>query len=368
MTARELAKLARHIIQTYPELLQALRRARIHLEQDPPAQPQSAAGDEHRRGRPEDRLHQGSRLRPGRLGGAERLAPDRGRQRAQDRRRSAPTRPRSCWNGASTISSRACCSPKARASPRPRSMAARRATCRWWRSGAVQLMVPRGAREKIIARVVYTGPVPAPVQKGQKIGMLKVWRGDVHGARSAAAGGRERRHRQSVAAAPSTPPRELVHRPVPRRHPAAIMRRKSAPAMRGERFAAGRLLDYRRACADDSSPSKAARAPASRPMRPAGAAACGARHRRRAHARARRLARRRDHPACAAVGRGQAARAERRGDPVRRGARRPCAHHHRAGAGARPLGDLRPLHRFDQGLSGHARPGRSDADPGRSNG
>jgi len=42
----------------------------------------------------------------------------------------------------------------------------------------VRLMVPRGSREKIIARVVYTGPVPAPVQQGQKIGMLKVWRGD----------------------------------------------------------------------------------------------------------------------------------------------------------------------------------------------
>jgi D-alanyl-D-alanine carboxypeptidase (penicillin-binding protein 5/6) len=42
----------------------------------------------------------------------------------------------------------------------------------------VRLMVPRGTREKIIARVVYTGPVPAPVEQGQKIGMLKVWRGD----------------------------------------------------------------------------------------------------------------------------------------------------------------------------------------------
>jgi D-alanyl-D-alanine carboxypeptidase (penicillin-binding protein 5/6) len=44
--------------------------------------------------------------------------------------------------------------------------------------GEVRLMVPRGTREKIIARVVYSGPVPAPVQQGQKIGMLKVWRGD----------------------------------------------------------------------------------------------------------------------------------------------------------------------------------------------
>ena len=42
----------------------------------------------------------------------------------------------------------------------------------------VRLMVPRGTREKIIARVVYSGPVPAPVRQGQKIGMLKVWRGD----------------------------------------------------------------------------------------------------------------------------------------------------------------------------------------------
>jgi D-alanyl-D-alanine carboxypeptidase (penicillin-binding protein 5/6) len=43
----------------------------------------------------------------------------------------------------------------------------------------VQLMVPRGVRERITARVVYSGPVPAPIHKGQKIGVLKVWRGDV---------------------------------------------------------------------------------------------------------------------------------------------------------------------------------------------
>jgi D-alanyl-D-alanine carboxypeptidase (penicillin-binding protein 5/6) len=43
---------------------------------------------------------------------------------------------------------------------------------------AVRLMVPRGVRERIIARVVYSGPVRPPVQKGQRIGTLKVWRGD----------------------------------------------------------------------------------------------------------------------------------------------------------------------------------------------
>jgi D-alanyl-D-alanine carboxypeptidase (penicillin-binding protein 5/6) len=42
----------------------------------------------------------------------------------------------------------------------------------------VRLMVPRGSRDRILARVVYSGPVRAPVQSGQKIGTLKVWRGD----------------------------------------------------------------------------------------------------------------------------------------------------------------------------------------------
>src|SRR5882757_7366464 len=43
----------------------------------------------------------------------------------------------------------------------------------------VRLMMARGVRERIIARVVYSGPVRAPLQKGSKIGILKVWRGDV---------------------------------------------------------------------------------------------------------------------------------------------------------------------------------------------
>ncbi len=40
----------------------------------------------------------------------------------------------------------------------------------------VRLMVPKTGSEKLIARVVYTGPVAAPIQKGQTIGTLKVWR------------------------------------------------------------------------------------------------------------------------------------------------------------------------------------------------
>jgi D-alanyl-D-alanine carboxypeptidase (penicillin-binding protein 5/6) len=44
--------------------------------------------------------------------------------------------------------------------------------------GPVRLMVPRNSRDKITARITYTGPVPAPVTKGQPIGRLKVWRND----------------------------------------------------------------------------------------------------------------------------------------------------------------------------------------------
>ena len=43
--------------------------------------------------------------------------------------------------------------------------------------GTVKLMMPREANERLLARIVYTGPVPAPIVKGQTIGQLKVWRG-----------------------------------------------------------------------------------------------------------------------------------------------------------------------------------------------
>jgi D-alanyl-D-alanine carboxypeptidase (penicillin-binding protein 5/6) len=42
----------------------------------------------------------------------------------------------------------------------------------------VHLLVPRNMKEKLFARIVYIGPVPAPVEKDQPIGVLKVWRGD----------------------------------------------------------------------------------------------------------------------------------------------------------------------------------------------
>jgi D-alanyl-D-alanine carboxypeptidase (penicillin-binding protein 5/6) len=44
--------------------------------------------------------------------------------------------------------------------------------------GTIRVMMPRNGSEHLLARIVYTGPVPAPVSKGQSIGKLKVWRGE----------------------------------------------------------------------------------------------------------------------------------------------------------------------------------------------
>lgn len=46
-------------------------------------------------------------------------------------------------------------------------------------TGLARVMLPKSGAERLIARIVYTGPVPAPVVEGQPIGALKVWRNDI---------------------------------------------------------------------------------------------------------------------------------------------------------------------------------------------
>lgn len=43
-------------------------------------------------------------------------------------------------------------------------------------SEGVRIMVPKAGGEKLIARIVYNGPVAAPVKAGQPLGTLKIWR------------------------------------------------------------------------------------------------------------------------------------------------------------------------------------------------
>jgi serine-type D-Ala-D-Ala carboxypeptidase (penicillin-binding protein 5/6) len=41
----------------------------------------------------------------------------------------------------------------------------------------VKVMVQKNGSDKLIARVVYSGPVRAPIESGQQVGLVKVWRG-----------------------------------------------------------------------------------------------------------------------------------------------------------------------------------------------
>ncbi len=43
----------------------------------------------------------------------------------------------------------------------------------------ITLFVPRGESDKLVAKIVYTGPLTAPVEKGQDAGRLKIWRDDM---------------------------------------------------------------------------------------------------------------------------------------------------------------------------------------------
>jgi len=42
----------------------------------------------------------------------------------------------------------------------------------------VRVMMPKSGGDRLTARIVYSGPVPAPVAKGTPVGQLKVWRND----------------------------------------------------------------------------------------------------------------------------------------------------------------------------------------------
>ena len=41
----------------------------------------------------------------------------------------------------------------------------------------VNVMVQKNGNDKLLARIVYNGPVRAPIEAGQKVGLIRVWRG-----------------------------------------------------------------------------------------------------------------------------------------------------------------------------------------------
>ena len=64
----------------------------------------------------------------------------------------------------------------------------------------IKVMVQKNGSDKLIARIVYNGPVRAPIEPGQRVGFVKVWRGanvaveaPVYAAESVATGSTVRR-------------------------------------------------------------------------------------------------------------------------------------------------------------------------------
>ncbi len=45
-------------------------------------------------------------------------------------------------------------------------------------AGPVELLVPAGNKERLVARIIYQGPLTAPVTPGARVGTLKVWIGE----------------------------------------------------------------------------------------------------------------------------------------------------------------------------------------------
>ena len=41
----------------------------------------------------------------------------------------------------------------------------------------IKVMVQKNGNDKLIARIVYSGPVRAPIAAGQQVGVVRVWRG-----------------------------------------------------------------------------------------------------------------------------------------------------------------------------------------------
>ena len=144
-TARDLAILARHLIQDFPNYYHYLQHAVFPVPRPDGAQPPAHAADLSGRGRDEDRLYRGVGLQRRDLGRARRRAPDRRGAGRRERRRAGPAHGRRCstrgssgWacrRSRSRARSRAHIVCRCSARPRPRRCRRAPSRCRWRRPG-----------------------------------------------------------------------------------------------------------------------------------------------------------------------------------------------------------------------------------------
>ena len=200
MTARELAKLAQHIIKTYPEAYKIYGEReftwnKVRQQNRNPLLAMGIGADGLKTGYTKEA---GYGLTASAVNNSLRLIMVV--QRLQDHEGARGRDRASCSNGASAPSSRARCSRRARRSARRSSMAATQSRVPLVSPTPIRLLVPRAMTEKLSAKVVYSGPVVAPVEKGQRDRNAEGFARRQRRARSAAAGGRRCRQRQPAPA------------------------------------------------------------------------------------------------------------------------------------------------------------------------
>ena len=153
-----------------PGLLSLFRREGVHLEQDPPAQPQSAADHGHRGGRTQGRRRRRWRLRTRGHGGSGRPAPHRRDVRSEVSDRTRRGGPETVRLRLSFV--RPAHAVRGRADDRDRVRLWRpdRARSRWSASVRSRYLRPAARSDKLVAKIVYTGPWPRRSRRGRMPG------------------------------------------------------------------------------------------------------------------------------------------------------------------------------------------------------
>ncbi len=168
VTARELARLAEHIIKTYPEQYKIFGERDFTWNKIEAAEPQPAADDGYWSGWAEDRQYRRIRLRARRLGGPERPAPDRRGQRPEDGSATARTRARKLLEWGFRAFERRQLFASGEIVGEDERLWRREGRVALRSKAAVGLLVPRGSSERLAARIVYRGPLMVPVQEGRR--------------------------------------------------------------------------------------------------------------------------------------------------------------------------------------------------------
>ncbi len=192
MTVRELSVLARHIILTYPDFYKLFNEReftwnKIRQQNRNPLLTMMEGADGLKTGYTKEGGYGmvGSAVQ----NGLRLIVVVNGLEDPEIAR----PRPRSCWNGVSATSRRARCSPRIRPSVTRGCSAAKAAPSSWQAPNPSRSWCSGNGTDKLVARIIYTGPVRAPVQPRAARWRVESLARQQHRAGISAGGSRTRR-------------------------------------------------------------------------------------------------------------------------------------------------------------------------------